>query len=718
MSAVVWLSAVPPVFGGEAAGSQTPPSDAFTFTRDVAPIVFAHCSSCHQPGGSAPFSLLTSADLKTRARLITTVVRNRVMPPWKAEPGHGQFVGERRLTDEQIDVIVRWLERGAREGSADQLPPPPPPANRWQLGEPDLVVTMAESFALDAGGNDVFRNFVLPVSIPAKRYVRAWEFRPGNARIVHHATMHLDPTRSARQLDEQDPGPGYTGLVPFSVKDPEGYFLGWTPGQRPFVAEPENAWSLEKDTDLVVMMHMRASGKPEDIQASIGLYFSDSVPLHVPATLRLSRQDIDIPSGAPNYRTADSYTLPVDVNVHSVYPHAHYLAKEVRASAKLPDGSVRPLLLIRDWDFNWQDVYRYAEPIFLPAGSTLTMEFTYDNSAQNPRNPHQPPRRVTFGQHASNEMGDLWVQVVPRDPKDLAVLTRDFARKSRPETIRGLEMILRVEPDNRALHDNVALLYQEAGDPDRALAHFAESLRIVPDSATAHYNLGTILLAHGRSSESIEHFQKAVEIEPGYVIAHNNLAVALQQNGRSAEAEKHYLELVRLQPDDATGRYNLGAMLQLRGKVADGIIHLREALRLRPRYAAASYTLGVALSSVGHHQEAVQLFRDAIAAAPDWPVPLIKLAWILATSPDPQTRRPGEALILIQRATTIIGKPSAAVFDVQAASLAALGEFERAVAIAEIALASAIREGSEDVVAEIQQRLNLYRSGRPYLAER
>ena len=528
-----------------AVGAVEQRQSAVTFTKDVAPIVFTHCSVCHQPGGAAPFSLLSGGDFRLRRRQLATVVRTRSMPPWRAAAGHWKFAGERRLTDEQIELIVRWLESGAVEGDPSDLPPLPPPPDRWQLGEPDLIITMSEPYTLPADGGEVFRNFVLPVSIPETRYVKAWEFRPDNAKVVHHATMHLDAKRSSRHLDDQDPAPGFEGLVPFSVRDPAGYFLGWTPGQQPFVAAPENAWALEQDSDLIVMMHLKPSGKRETVRASLGLYFSKTPPSHLPLTLRLGSQAIDIPANSRDYRIDDSLTLPVDVDVLTVYPHAHYLAREITAAATFPDGATESLLQIKDWDFKWQDVYRYLEPVFLPAGTTIHAQFVYDNSVENPRNPHRPPRRVTFGKHSSDEMGDLWVQVVPRNAADLAALTTAVVQKTRPETIRGLEMILRTEPDNRALHDSAALLYDEEGDLQNELRHFRESLRTCGDCASAQYNVGTALLKAGRSLEASDYLSRALTLDPEYQAARTNLGVALQQAGRLEEAVGHYRKAVR-----------------------------------------------------------------------------------------------------------------------------------------------------------------------------
>src|SRR5207249_9000332 len=234
-------------------------------------------------------------------------------------------------------------------------------------------------YTLRATGDDVYRNFVLPIATAETRYIRAWEFLPG-ARVVHHATMELDPTRSSRRLDEQDPEPGFEGLIPHSAMSPDGFFLGWLPGHMPYVAPPGMAWPLQKGSDLVVMLHLRPSGKEERVQSKLGLYFSDAPPRLHPTLVRLTRQHMDIPPGERRYVVTDSFPLDVDVDVYTVQPHAHHLAREVKSFATLPDGTRKWLIYIRQWDFDWQGVFRYAQPEFLPAGSTITMEYTYDNS--------------------------------------------------------------------------------------------------------------------------------------------------------------------------------------------------------------------------------------------------------------------------------------------------------------------------------------------------
>jgi len=515
-------------------------AEPVTFNKDVAPIVFEQCTICHRPGGAGPFALLTYEDVKARARQIVAVTERRYMPPWKPEPGYGEFAATRRLSDEQVAVIRQWVEEGMLRGDPGALSPLPAWSGTWRYGEPDLVVSMPQPYTLRPDGPDMFRTFVLPVPTSVGRYVKAWEFRPGNSRVVHHATIQIDATDASRRLDEQDPDPGYEGLVPHSARPPDGYFLDWAPGHTPYLAGEGMAWPLAQASDLVMMVHLRPSGRVEQVQVSIGLYFSDTPPTRIPAMVRLTRQSLDIPPGEQAYRVGDSYTLPVDVDAYAVQPHAHYLAREAKVRARLPDGTTRWLLLIKDWDFDWQDVYRFATPVFLPAGSTVAAEWTYDNSAENPRNPHNPPKRVTYGQQTSNEMSELWLQVLPRKSADRPALTEGVRAKVLPEEIVGFELMLKADPENVGLHDDVALLYAEAGKLDQTAAHFRESLRLRPESAAAHYNVGAALMELRRLDEAGGYFRKALELNPDYTRAHQDLAAVLESTGRLEDAAEQY----------------------------------------------------------------------------------------------------------------------------------------------------------------------------------
>ena len=566
------------------ARAQTP----VTFSRDVAPILFTRCASCHQPGGSAPFSLLTYASAKPRASLMAQATRRRFMPPWKAEPVPGGFVGQPRLTDTEIDLLQRWADGGAVEGDPRDLPPAPRVAAGWQLGQPDLVVSPAQAFTLPGGGIDVFRIFVIPLPVGRTRYVRGLEFRPGNPRVVHHANIRVDKTRASQRYDDEDPEPGYDGLISHSAMYPDGHFLGWTPGQVAPLLPKGLAWRLDTNADLVVELHMQPSGKPEAVQPSIGLYFTDDPPERTPLMLRLGRQSIDIPPGEPRYTTTDEFVLPVDVEVEAVQPHAHYRAREVHGTATLPDGSVKRLIDIADWDFRWQHVYRYAAPFTLPKGTRLAMQFTFDNSADNPRNPQQPPARVRWGQRSRDEMGDLWIQALPKSEADLFALERAFRPKVLAEDVLGYEREIEREPTSVALHDDVAQIYLQLGRPGEAVAHFELSASLNPGAASTHFNLGTALVVAGRLEEAEAEFDRALSMRPEYAQAHNNLGSVFLQRGHPAEALTHFREAIRIEPANVEARANLAAALAASGDFAAAIDELQRAAKLAPPEPLAS----------------------------------------------------------------------------------------------------------------------------------
>jgi len=544
------------------------PLEVPTYTRDIAPLLAERCGMCHAPQGSAPFSLLTYADAKRYAAEIAAVTRTRYMPPWKADPENGPFAGQRPLTGDEIDWIQQWVAGGAVEGErADERATfpkksaaPAQQSSGWRLGSPDLIVTLPQAYSLQAEGTDVFRIFVIPLPVTKTRFVRGLEFRPGNPR-VHHANIRLDKTGASRALDAADPGPGYSGLIARSANYPEGHFLGWTPGQVAPLQPKDLSWRLDPHTDLVIETHMQPSGRPETVQPSIGLYFSDTPPTRTPAMLRLSRQNIDIPAGDAQYIVSDSYVLPVDVAVQAVQPHAHYRARDIVGEATLPDGTTRRLIHIADWDFRWQHVFRFEHPLHLPKGTMLSMRWSYDNSPNNPRNPERPPKRALWGQHSSDEMGDLWIQVLTENEADLVTLTRQFRAKAAAEDINGYEAEIERHPGDTGLHDDVALLYLEVGRPAGAVAHFQKSLAVKGRSAPAHYNLGTALSAAGRLDQAAEQYRQAIQIDPKYANAHNNLGGVLLAQGKRDEALAAYREAVRLRPQSASGLENLAWVL-------------------------------------------------------------------------------------------------------------------------------------------------------------
>jgi len=599
---VLTIAALTPA-GTTAQPRVPPPIEApVTFAHDVAPILYSQCVSCHRPDGPAPFSLVTYDDARRRAAQIASVTRSRFMPPWKPEPGFGDLAGERRLSDEQILTIDRWATTGLLEGGAPQVTPPRFAAG-WQLGEPDLVVTLPE-YTVRADGADLFRNFVVAVPGTTARYVRGLEFRPGS-RAVHHANIRIDPTPASRRLDAADPTPGYAGTILRSADYPDGHFLGWTPGQVTPLAGSDLSWRLDAGSDLVVQLHLQPTGKPEPLRPSIGLYFTSEAPTRTPTIVRLGRQDLDIPPGAAAHHISDSYVLPVEAELRAIQPHAHYRARSVAAWATLPGGGRRPLLLIRNWDFNWQDQYRYATPFWVPAGTKLEMDYVFDNSDDNPRNPSHPAGRVAWGWRSSDEMADVWIQVMTRTEADRARLGVDVRRKMAMEDVVGCEILVARQPEYADLRNDAASLYLELGQPQRALTHFAVVRRLQPQSAVARYNVAVTLEALGRTADAAREYEAALQFDPEYSLAHNNLGSLMVAEGRLDEARQHYERAVASGPANAEARNNLGAVLLASGDHAAAVPYLQEAIRLRSQYPEAHYNLARAYASASRFEEAV-----------------------------------------------------------------------------------------------------------------
>lgn len=406
-----------------------------TFNKDVAPILFQNCAGCHHAGEVAPFALMSYTDARKHAKEIAEVVENRQMPPWKAEHGYGEFVGERRLSDSQISTITAWARGGRPEGDAADLPAAPIFSTGWTHGQPDMVVKMPQPFTLQAQGTDVFRVFVIPLNLSEDVYVTAVDFRPSNPKIVHHTLFFLDDSGRARQLEEEarrnegpDHQPGYarTGSPGFA---PAGGLGGWAPGYRPEFL-PENVGRLvRKGSDLILHTHFHPSGKLEQEQSVVGLYLKKKPPEKILVTT-MHGAHIDIPAGAKDYETVGNFTVPFDVQVAGVIPHAHLLCKEIQVDAVLPDRTIVPLIWIKDWDWNWQEQYQYAKPLSIPRGTLVRMRFRYDNSADNPRNPTIPPRRVRFGEQTSDEMALVFFQILlDRSTADATANLRSFVQR-------------------------------------------------------------------------------------------------------------------------------------------------------------------------------------------------------------------------------------------------------------------------------------------------
>ena len=430
-----------PIVAAGAAGAGGGP----TFAGNVAPIVYAKCAMCHRPGEAAPFALLSYDDVRKKGRQIAKVTAARYMPPWHARHGYGEFADERRLTDEEIDTIAQWVKGGMPEGDRTKMPALPAFADGWQLGTPDLVLKMPAGFEIPAAGPDVYRNFVIPTRVAEDKWVRAIEFRPSARKVVHHVLFAYDATGGAARRDGRDGKPGFGGMGGVGIgglTGGTGPLGGWAVGATPQFLPTGVALSLPKGSDVILQMHFHPTGKPETEQSTIGIYFADRAPerrlwsLQLPALFGFGA-GIDIPAGQKDFAIEDSLTLPVDIRAFSIAGHAHYIAKEMKASATTPDGKTEPLLWIPDWDFAWQDRYTYKTPVLLPKGTRIDARIVYDNSDDNPHNPSTPARRVQWGEQSFDEMGSLILAVQTVNKEDEAVLQQALAERLRAAIARG-----------------------------------------------------------------------------------------------------------------------------------------------------------------------------------------------------------------------------------------------------------------------------------------
>jgi tetratricopeptide (TPR) repeat protein len=525
------------------------------FAHDIAPLVYEKCAPCHHPGAAAPFSLLTYDDVKKRASQIAAATRSGFMPPWLPEHGYGDFSDDRRLTTGQIATIGAWVLEGAPEGPADAIPPPPVFIEGWQLGQPDLVLEAGNSIALPASGPDIYWNVIFTPNLTARRWVRAIEIRPGQPRVVHHANLLVDRAGSAH-LHEAAPGNGFPGMdlvIGRSPFDPDGNFLFWKPGGTPHVEPDGFAWRLDPGNELVLNMHLQPSGKKEEVRPSIGLYFTDRPQTKYPLLVQLEDDAaLDIPAGTRDFPIADDFRLPLDADVLAIYPHAHYLGKLLEAFATLPDGSKKWLIRIPSWDSNWQAVYYYREPVSLPRDSVIHMRFHYDNSGENPRNPNRPPKRVRAGNRATDEMGHLWLQILPRGAGDHRRELQEAVMRHR----------LDKDPHDVVAHMNLGAILLSRLDPQAAITELRAAERLEPNRPEVHNMLGLGLAALNRNADAIAQYQLALRSRSDYASARFNLATALAKTGRIDEAIANLRQILAANPDDVYAKKRLAELLR------------------------------------------------------------------------------------------------------------------------------------------------------------
>lgn len=434
-----------------------------TFHKDVAPILHAQCAGCHRPGEAAPFALIDFQDAKKRGKLIARVTQSRLMPPWKAGKGAVAFRGERRLSDEQIAVLKRWVDAGMPEGDAAGAAKAPAFSDEWPLGKPDLVVKMPRAYKVRAEGRDIYRNFAVSLGLKEDKWVRAIDFRPSARSVVHHTLFFLDPTGKAAKR-EQDSGQvgfsgamgglgrgggggggrlGLGGLGGTGGPDAASITLGgWAVGATARALPDGLAYKVTKGSDLILATHFHPSGKAEEEASTVALYFADKAPTKRFTGVQLppafgALAGINIPAGKKDFTIQDSYVLPADVRAFGVSAHAHYLAKTFTVIATPPGGKAMTLLTIPDWDFAWQEQYQFADYVDLPKGTKVDVRIVYDNSKDNPNNPSETPRRVRWGPQSTDEMGSITLMVIATREAEFSQLQDGYRRHLRDSFTRS-----------------------------------------------------------------------------------------------------------------------------------------------------------------------------------------------------------------------------------------------------------------------------------------
>ena len=410
-------------------------ADVITFNAQIAPIIYQNCSSCHRPGEAAPFSLLSYEDVKRKAKTIGKATAGHVMPPWKAEPASYAYRDERRLTGQQIALIQAWVSAGMPEGKASEKPAPPKFESGWQLGEPDLVVEMPKAFHVPADGPDIYRNIPVALGLTEDKWVTAIDMKPSARAVVHHVLYFADTSGTSHERPPQGTEPGYNGMRAGRSTKALG---GWAIGAQPHFFPEGLALEVPKGSDLVVQYHFHPTGKPEVEKSLIGLYFAKKAPerrltrIQLPPSYSLF-SGLDIPAGQKDFVIRDSYTLPIAVDAVGVSAHAHYLATRMKMTATLPDGQVKDLLIIKDWDFAWQDRYYFKDFVPLPKGTKLDSEIHWDNSADNPHNPTSPPIHIEWGEGSKDEMGSISLIAVAQVKSELPILNTEMG-------VRGMKL--------------------------------------------------------------------------------------------------------------------------------------------------------------------------------------------------------------------------------------------------------------------------------------
>lgn len=592
-----------------------------TYERDVAPILEANCTECHTQGGIGPFALDSYQSAKRRAGMSAWAASERLMPPWKAQPGFGHFRSQRFLSDHQIEVLGAWARSQKTLGDAsDRIPYERRTSTDWRLGAPDLVIEMPEAFEVPASGDDIYRYFVVPGALAKGGMIRGIDFRPGDPSVVHHAILYVDYGKTARRLDEADPGPGFSAFGAEGLMGAEGAMPigGWAPGADPYELPRGMAIEIPPGADFVFEIHYHLTGRATRDKSSAALYWAahDEVERSVDG-LYLATESIDIPAGESNYERRLSMEVPADIDLVDISPHMHYLGRSARVSAALPGGGEIPLIHIADWDFRWQNVYVYRRPVRLPAGSRIEAVYSYDNSSQNPANPNSPPRRVKWGPQSTDEMCELYLTYLPVDPKDASKVQRAMLASLRRSSGSGqwLGKTSTAEQGRQEPYEALRehglwnprseemLLSLDESEFSNLLKRAESASKEQAESPDAQALLGGLLLA-ALLFESDEERQLEIALAADRALGRALRLDAAHWDARLLRAvlylvseEKPYLEAAV--------------------RILDSLLQDQANQESQARFAKTYVYLGDAHAALGRRDAAARLWREGLSAYPD-----------------------------------------------------------------------------------------------------
>lgn len=388
-----------------------------TFHRDVLPLLQNRCQNCHRPGGIGRVPFFDYTEVLAWAHQMRDSIETRTMPPWKAQPGYGDFKDSRRLSDTEIQTFTQWVDAGMPEGNPVDQPEPLTFPKNWTLGTPDLILEPEAPYPLAALGRDEYRCFVLPTGQTEEKYVAAIEVLPGEREVVHHVSVYIDVSGKARLIQKNAPGPGYPSFGGIGVPI-YAALGGWAPGNTPFILPEGVGRPLPPDSDIILQIHYHKIGRAVEDHSRLGIYFAKKR-----VEKRLYEEVINsrllfIPPNVKRHKATGSLTITNNEHILGILPHMHLLGTEMKVTATYPNGTQTSLVWVKPWDFNWQETYVYQKPIALPRGTRVTLEAFYDNSADNPNNPNDPPKLVKWGEKSTDEMCTVFLYVT-RDNENL-----------------------------------------------------------------------------------------------------------------------------------------------------------------------------------------------------------------------------------------------------------------------------------------------------------